>query len=669
MRSSATTINAFIFGDLVLDHVIPITDKTGPYSPVGDEQVFAGQTRITVPGGAGNSARAIAALGKGRVCLWGLSGHSPWGSFPDILRHWQEIEGSSLNRITYYGAHNDNHQMNTITRIIRNFSEDDQSRRLRIDDVHYIHPTDGQIRDAIAYLNAEITDNGVDIILVHDLNMRAITPDLLRHISDISSEHNIPVFVDPKREWTTFANLSVTCALPNLTEWSHIVKDDIRNWRNGLSNPEVLKDVALRSIHYMPNAIFHVIKCDKDGLIFVAPKDVGELLVFHLTAQPLPNKIKVDQIGSGDILAGSLAMAFAQYVKRSTKFPSAEMMIDFLKNASTAVACYLVSPWQHIPDITEIIRFQRDNRERPAVAAKVSVPAGISVLPTGSHINLTPLSIMHSRLVTVDQKYREQVESLIDFLAAGWEISNPRHAVLTGQGGLGKSEVIKILKRILEKREIGVFEDLLRSRRCKDVAAAMTRIRNVRKRSSNHYRNGILIVADEAFKRYGHILFGEAGVDLLDSVRHIERTRFLFIDANYENHIKDLDRQHQFVRRVKKFELPDLTERLVDIPYIFARSCLSLLEDSEINQIRISEAVLLGVINNFITLPAPDRNTETIRECAKQVVDSARGKAGGQFAAKSILELSKRYLPEKLATAVGSQQHERKFIEFRCDGQ
>jgi hypothetical protein len=90
---------------------------------------------------------------------------------------------------------------------------------------------------------------------------------------------------------------------------------------------------------------------------------------------------------------------------------------------------------------------------------------------------------------------------------------------------------------------------------------------------------------------------------------------------------------------------------------------LDFVQERKIRHLRITEAVFLGVINGFISSPPGDHNTGIIREYANQIVNSAKSKAGGALSAGTILDISKRHLPDKLVQAIGQHRLERKYFD------
>ena len=173
MQLTSAPVNIFTFGDLVLDHFIPVTEKDPPYQHAEGERVFDGHPRRTVAGGAANCARLVAAIGPGRACLWGISGRSPWGSLAEIL---QQHEDATESEVIYLGSHNEALQMNTITRVVCSGPTGVRTRVIRVDDVPHVPVTDSQAHDAFVRLEAEVLEHGVDAIILNQCCPGKVTP-------------------------------------------------------------------------------------------------------------------------------------------------------------------------------------------------------------------------------------------------------------------------------------------------------------------------------------------------------------------------------------------------------------------------------------------------------------------------------------------------------------
>lgn len=657
MKWSSDSANVFTFGDLVLDHFIPVAEKEGPFQPVGHERGFNGRPRRTITGGAATCARLIAALSRGRACLWGLSGHSPWGSFVEILQRSQAQSGAGQG-VIFYGAHNEAHQ-NTITRVVSTDAQGIRSREFRIDDVHFVPVTDSQARDALGYLQAERDEHGVDAIILNDLDMKSLNDKLIQDIGLFAKANEIPLFVDPKRNWHKYRSIHVTCALPNLAEWCHIVDEpgSEARWRADLLAGRSLERMAVRCLRHMPNAEWHVIKCDKDGAVLVSPAGAGRRRIHHILPHPTTKRRLPGQLGAGDVLVAALAL---DYSAADSGIDLTDRMLSSLGKANAVVACYLEMDWQQVPTERDLERFRFRETQ---IKRTTETTDGVLLLPPSEHedVELQKYAVLGSDLVSLDSSYTATFQQLVEFLAGGWDGSSPRSAILTGRGGVGKSDLLEILLQILPASGIDVWSDFEPSRKkCPDVGAAM---RSIQRRLAHEGRNvtGLLIVVDEAFSTAGHLLFGENGKILLQALSRCEpRTRFLFIDADYTHHRSDVS-QSQFVNRCKVFEVPSLASRHCDIPYIFAAGCLKSLRKNGIESARISEAVLLAVINWVLKTPDEEQSPRVLVDRAAEIASIAVRDHGDKSGPP---EISKRHLPADLRTLIGEALGPKRFLRF-----
>lgn len=659
MKRIDNDVNIFIFGDLVLDHLIPVVEKTRNHQTDkdrGDKIVRDGRPRITIAGGAANCARVIAALNAGRTCLWGLSGRSPWGAFPQILEECHAIDGAEAG-VIYHGSHQESHQMNTITRIVNLNPTGQRYREFRVDDVHNVPVTGTQARDAVGYLRAESKEHRVNAIILNDLDMNALNEALIVEVGEFAALAAIPVFVDPKRNWEKYRSITVECALPNLEEWCYIVDDryDTGDWRKAIHTKDGLERMANRTLRYMPNARFHIIKCDEDGAVFIGPNGSDQRVISHILAHPTAIKDRTDKLGPGDILCAALVL---EYAKTREPLNPRDRVLRALHTASAVVACYLELDWQRVPNRREMLAYKSEQIRSECEAV---VSEAVLLLPPNEPriTDLADYAIEGSGLVSADKPYRKKIEELIDFFDGEWDGQVVRSAILTGRGGDGKSEVCSILETTLPAK-IAVWKEFDSNReKCPDVDAAVSQIKN-KWNGSEKTTKGLLVVIDEAFSSGLHLLAKENGKMLLQrSTTSAQSTRFLLIDADYYQHENELS-ESQFKSRCKLFELPPLESRKGDIPYIFAAGCMKTLRTSRIHGAFISEAVFLGVIN-WVLQSQGSVNSRKIIDAAKDTVAAA---LRDKDINRSIPEISKSYLPEEVKVCLGQIEGKKRFFQF-----
>jgi sugar/nucleoside kinase (ribokinase family) len=631
MKLNEAPVNVFVLGDLVVDHFIPTSKKTRPFQRANvDEVVVEGHRRRTFVGGAANCARLIASLGAGRTCLWGLSGHSPWGSFVQLLDRSQNTAPMTRG-IIYLGVHNEAFQMNTITRVIREDEGGGRNRLIRIDDIPYVHVTESQERDALDHLRAEAAAYGLQAIILNDLDMGALSEGLVRGVIEFASEANIPVFVDPKRNWAKYRELYVTCALPNLREWCDIIgeSDRYEHWRTEILASRSLESIAHKCLQFMPRVDFHVITCDSLGSIVILKSESGQRDIYHIKAHPVGTN-SADQLGPGDILVAALAIEF---VSMGPSSKPADRILPSLEKANAVVACYMDMNWHQTPSSKDIAAFAMNNIE---VAGQTRVSEAHIIIPESQNISMDPCMLYDSELVSVDPTYRNAITSLVTFLLEGWN-EKTFSAILTGRGGTGKSEIIKILQAELPK--IGVFVRVFTSlseyREYRSVESLIGHVQRLIPKEGSKTRSALVII-DEAFTVAAHLTHGKNGVLLLqEGAQGPCKIRFMFIDANYEDARQKLSTS-QFESRCKVFRLPSLDSRHIDIPYVFAAACFREAKNESV--IRISETALLKVVDWVLKTGI---NTRTITQIANDMVSSAL-----RLAPDSPPELSNRNLPD-----------------------
>jgi bifunctional ADP-heptose synthase (sugar kinase/adenylyltransferase) len=654
-----TSVNIFVFGDLVLDHFIPVTEKEVPYQSFLKERVVDGQPRKNSAGGAANCARVIAALGRGRACLWGLSGHSLWGSFVQIID--ASAADSTENRVIFHGSHDEAHQMNTITRVVSTDENGIRHRELRIDDLHFVPVTDAQRRDAIDYLRAETEQHGVQAIIINDLDMKGLSKDLIGDIGEFAFKNDIPLFVDPKRDWRKYHAIKATCALPNLTEWCHIINetDNEPRWREDLANPASLMRMAVRCQRYMPNATFHIIKCDRDGAVVVGPADSGHHFAYHILAHPVHSPRLPGQLGAGDVLVAALALEYARLTNESNP---RKRMLKALRAASGVVAHYLEMEWQKVPNEREMKAFRV---RKLKISQKSKVADGLLLLPQADQgeIDLRQYSAQGSYLVSVDYVYQATARAIVEQLVNGWSSKDPKSVILTGEGGNGKSELVDILQTKLEKASISVWRDFGDSREeVPDIETAKALI-GQRLAEIQSTKSGLLVIMEEAFAKTGHLLLGDNGKLLLQvAAESGPAVRYLFIDASYHQYLSEISRS-QFISRCIEFTLPSLPSRHCDIPYIFAMACLKSIweEHADVRAVRISEAVLLGIINWVLKTPEKSQNARSIGEEARVTVGRA---ISGLTKGADVVTISKRHLTNELKASLAQTDGPKTMFRF-----
>jgi sugar/nucleoside kinase (ribokinase family) len=621
---SATPIHMFVIGDLVLDHAIEVLPKKSSNHQAIENFTYDVQRRTSFAGGAANAARAFAALCHGSVSLCGIAGRSPWGSFPEILEVSRIYDGSEM-KIHFAGRENLARQMNTITRIISRANAK-RTRTVRFDDIDYRQILQSDSRDIIDVLRHEHNSrHSIDVIILNDLDMGALSADLIKRIGRFARQHKIPLFIDPKRHWEKYRDIQASVVTPNLHEWWHIVGqpgEHADDWRDAISSQAKLKELAGRTIRAMPNVGSQLIKLDRDGtLLLIRDAATGHRKIFHAPSRSPESEGYGFQLGNGDVMVAVLAYEYACAKKRNSAGRVNE--VDFLRCfelASNAVAGYASMEWHRMPNRAVVNRLIATSAEHTA-ACKDSISPGPAFLPARQEpVELARISAGLGTLVSTDTKFREQVAQLRKFFS---DPADSRSGILSAQGGSGKSTLIAGLRDALRPLNIWVEEIGGRDSELKVVTGRSDieqRIKEIRK---NPDAERVVLILDEAFSRHPTLFSKDQG-KLLIQTGDEYRTRFLFIDADYFKVRDDLQISgSQFDTRTERFSWPALMERPRDIPLIFGARCLHL---SGAQSISITECALAAVTDwLFMDVPTQEQSARKLAEVARQAIESAKG--------------------------------------------
>jgi len=659
-------VNVFVLGDIIFDHLIPVDLKRGAHHAAGKEIVYDGQRRETIVGGAANTARLAAALGGGTVCLWGLSGYSPWGSFTQILERSQSREGVG-NPIVYHGADSSSHPMNTITRVVRVEKGQIVDRLYRIDGLPKVGVTDRQADDAISYLEREHERIGVDAIILNDLQMGALSPGLVQRVAEFARLNRILIFVDPKRDWKKFAGITVFCTMPNLDEWCALIqqslpgKGDKETWKAQLEHGRDFDLFALHSLRCMPDADVHIIKRDEEGAILIARaepsahKSEQRWAVYQIPAHPISNSHPI-QIGMGDILIAAFAI---EMVRCNGNKHDINQILGAFQRASRVVACYLELDWQRVPNAHAMheytARAKKVTHAPSSSGPRRIISGGVRYLPAPNvDHDLSTLAVKGTALISADPEYHRVINDLVDSLK---DNRRAQSAILFGKGGSGKSDVLTLLGSELKPLNCVVWSPE-KWTAWNSIATVVDAIRTKRAELEKEYANlrDLVVVVDEAFKADNakNLLFGVKGVELLESVRKLASARFVFADADYLEYKPQLDAS-QFLSRCEEYQIPPLSKRVHDIPFIFAGMCCSALRTTSI---RISEATLLAIINWALEDGCNPRNL-------KKEADAASFSAQAEKKSNLLAhEISRHNLRQHVLETLGRWDDPKKFIRF-----
>ncbi len=188
-------------GDLMLDrYVYGRVDRISPEAPI---PVVAVERQLSMPGGVGNVARNVAALG-GEAILIGVVGDDASGN---ELKRLIASEERMIADLVY-----DKGRITTV------------KTRFMADGHHLLRADEGDVKTAISEraedqilraIEAEISD--ADAIILSDYAKGTLTPRVLKQAIEVARKASKPIVVDPKsRDFSRYQG--ATLLTPNLKE-------------------------------------------------------------------------------------------------------------------------------------------------------------------------------------------------------------------------------------------------------------------------------------------------------------------------------------------------------------------------------------------------------------------------------------------------------------------
>lgn len=268
-----------VVGDVMLDKfVCGDISRFSPEAPSCPVLAFDNQTSML--GGAGNSATNLATLGAKCVRLVGIVGYDDGGR--DIKRMLSEDLGPVDNQLSS--------SIDRLTTIKTRFVSQADGVHVLREDRETVRPlNDAEQNSLFHHINQ--WSSVVAGIVVADYGKGVVTPSLLRLVSTIGLERNIPVFIDPKKtHWEHFKGAELV--KPNLGEAYAAL-----GLREGSCSVEELGEKLLK----FTRAKAVIITRGADGMsLFTEDETVWSL--------PTPTKV-VDVSGAGDTAMAVLALA------------------------------------------------------------------------------------------------------------------------------------------------------------------------------------------------------------------------------------------------------------------------------------------------------------------------------------------------------------------------
>lgn len=303
MKLDFSDINILLIGDFMIDHYIMGTsDRISPEAPV---PVVTPRKEYSIPGGAGNVAMNLSAMGANIKCL-GVVGDDIWGKKLLSILKSQNIDIDSIDVIP-------NHPTTLKQRI---YSDGKQVARLdteKIIDEHYF---------SNIYFSKYLKNQHACI--VSDYNKGVI--------QNANINANI-VIVDPKKDnFSLYKNADIIT--PNFNELQRSTKIRIHDNQSII---DACKDLICKY-----NFKYIVAKNGSKGMIVVGKDNFVKHIKAHYVESP-------DVTGAGDTVIAALSIAYA-------KTQDIEFSANFANSAAAIAVSKSGTATAELEDIDKLLR-------------------------------------------------------------------------------------------------------------------------------------------------------------------------------------------------------------------------------------------------------------------------------------------------------------------------
>lgn len=263
MKLDFSKIKILVVGDFMIDqYIIGTSNRMSPEAPV---PVVLPKEEYSIPGGAGNVAMNLRALGANVVCL-GLVGDDIWGKLLLSTLKNKDINIDNINTIK-------NHPTTLKQRV---YSNGNQVARIDTEKIF-------ECRFKISDYNLD----NYDACIVSDYNKGVI--------KDTNFHTNI-LIVDPKKEDFSFYK-NADIITPNLNELQKATKITIKDDQSIID--------ACNELIKKNNFNYIVAKRGAQGMTIVGKNNFTK----HIKAHPVENP---DVTGAGDTVISALSIAYAK---------------------------------------------------------------------------------------------------------------------------------------------------------------------------------------------------------------------------------------------------------------------------------------------------------------------------------------------------------------------
>ena len=303
MNLDFSEIKVLLIGDFMIDHyIIGTSTRMSPEAPV---PVVVPEKEYSIPGGAGNVAMNLAALGADITC-YGCLGNDTWGKKLLSILDNHGIETSKMDIIN-------NHPTTLKQRI---YSDNQQVARLDTEKIINWKSNDTDIPDLV---------KNYDIIILSDYNKGVLNNSysVLKKIQTnmLASKDRLKyIIVDPKKDNFSYYR-GVNIITPNLNELQKATKIKIHDDKS-----------IVKACKYLieENGFEYIVSKKGDKGITVVGRDS---FVRHIKPYFVSTP---DVTGAGDTAISALSLAYAKTadIEFAVKFANAAAAITVGKSGT-----------------------------------------------------------------------------------------------------------------------------------------------------------------------------------------------------------------------------------------------------------------------------------------------------------------------------------------------
>lgn len=279
-------MNIMIIGDVMIDsYLFGHVSRISPEAPV---PIVAVNKRTNRLGGAANVALNVKAMGARPVLCSVIGQDDKSATFDELLKDNGLYAGGILrskNRIT-----------TTKFRVIGN-----NAQMLRVDE-EVTSPLEKQdLTTFLHIIEAMLDEQNIDAIIFQDYDKGVISPEAIRHVTELASGKRVPITVDPKKKnFNDYRNL--TMFKPNLKELQEGLAMEFDK-TNRLKLTE-----AVRLIHEKHNVELVLVTLSEQGVLISRRLDNGQ---FEEHSVPAHLRSISDVSGAGDTVISVATLCLA----------------------------------------------------------------------------------------------------------------------------------------------------------------------------------------------------------------------------------------------------------------------------------------------------------------------------------------------------------------------